>query len=105
MFSLFVEAIIAGAVSGYVAGRIAEQGKMSFEIDANWNAGTHINAQRRFEAMDYPTERTVSIPAGRYEVAHVEVYRVQLPDAGARDLTCLVAKNHNTKRLFGVVTT
>ncbi|MEL7115824.1 MAG: hypothetical protein AAGP08_09575 [Pseudomonadota bacterium] len=103
--SLFIESVIVGAISGYVAGRMARDDTFPYEIDANWHRSDLVIAPRQFLALEYPTDDDVRVPAGSYEVFGQE-QRVE-PVAGQPDLrlTCLILKNHHTKHLVGVIYT
>lgn len=105
-WKLFVEAIIVGVVSGYVAGRVALNGSeesLKFEIDRNWHVGDIVNAKTSFRGLEWPSEEEVMVPAGSYEVFDIERRVITLPGRAPILTKVVVLQNHNSKRLVGVI--
>ena len=93
-----IEAVLVGAVSGYVAARIAENKPTHVLVERSWHSGDRLKAPVAFRAMDYPTEEIVQVHSGDYEVKSAS--RV---DIGRNEsITVLVVKDHVSERYVGV---
>lgn len=92
-----IEAVLVGAVSGYVAARIAQGQPTRVIVDSNWHRGDRLTAGSDFDAIEYPTEALLSVPAGNYEVKSSKVVR-----AGTNTIKVLTVKNHHIERYVGV---
>lgn len=96
---LLIEAVIVGAVSGYVAGRTT----LAHSVEPEWRVRDRLVAPNAFQGLEYPSYDTVGINAGRYDIFASD--RQAVADANGRmhDVTALVLEVPQRSRLVGVV--